>query len=79
MYLLLLVIVSLALASCKSSSKSEESVSNINNALQDSVEAILEKHLVEYGAMDGVAIVMEMESGKIRTMVGLEAKGEFYL
>lgn len=79
MYLLLLVIVSLALANCKSSSKSEESVSNINNVLQDSVEAILEKHLVEYGAMDGVAIVMEMESGKIRTMVGLEAKGGFYL
>ena len=75
-YLLLLVIVSLALASCKSSPKSEESVSNINNALQDSVEAILEKHLVEYGAMDGVAIVMETESGKIRAMVGLDAKGD---
>lgn len=77
MYLLLLVIVSLALASCKSSSKSEESVSNINNALQDSVEVILEKHLVEYGgAMDGVAIIMETESGKIRAMVGLEAKDD---
>lgn len=75
-YLLLLVIVSLALASCKSSHKSEESVSNIYNVLQDSVEAILEKHLVEYGAMDGVAIVMETESGKIRAMVGLDAKGD---
>ena len=75
-YLLLLVIVSLALASCKSSSKSEESVSNINNVLQDSVEVILEKHLVEYGAMDGVAIIMETESGKIRAMVGLEAKDD---
>lgn len=75
-YLLLLVIVSLALASCKSSHKSEKSVSNINNVLQDSVEAILEKHLVEYGAMDGVAIVMETESGKIRAMVGLDAKGD---
>ena len=75
-YLLLFVIVLLALASCKSSPKSEESVSNINNVLQDSVEAILEKHLVEYGAMDGVAIVMETESGKIRAMVGLEAKGD---
>lgn len=75
-YLLLLVIVSLALASCKSSLKSGESVSNINNVLQDSVEAILEKHLVEYGAMDGVAIVMETESGKIRAMVGLDAKGD---
>lgn len=75
-YLLLLAFVSLALASCKSSPKSEESVSNINNVLQDSVEAILEKHLVEYGAMDGVAIVMETESGKIRAMVGLEAKDD---
>lgn len=74
--LLVLAIVLLALASCKSSSKSEESVSNINNALQDSVEIILEKHLVEYGAMDGVAIVMETESGKIRAMVGLEAKDD---
>ena len=74
-YLLLLAFVSLALASCKSSLKSGENVSNINNVLQDSVEIILEKHLVEYGAMDGVAIIMETESGKIRAMVGLEAKG----
>lgn len=74
--LLVLAIALLALASCKSSLKSGESVSNINNALQDSVEAILEKHLVEYGAMDGVAIVMETESGKIRAMVGLEAKDD---
>lgn len=74
--LLVLAIALLALASCKSSPKSEESVSNINNALQDSVAAILEKHLVEYGAMDGVAIIMETESGKIRAMVGLDAKGD---
>lgn len=74
--LLALAIALLALASCKSSLKSGEIVSNINNALQDSVEAILEKHLVEYGAMDGVAIVMETESGKIRAMVGLEAKDD---
>ena len=74
--LLALAIALLALTSCKSSPKSEERVSNINNALQDSVEAILEKHLVEYGAMDGVAIVMETESGKIRAMVGLEAKDD---
>lgn len=75
-YLLLLAFVSLALASCMSSPKSGESVSNINNALQDSVASILERHLVEYDAMDGVAIVMETESGKIRAMVGLDAKGD---
>lgn len=74
--LLGLAIALLALASCKSSLKSEESVSNINNALQDSVASILERHLVEYDAMDGVAIVMETETGKIRAMVGLDAKGD---
>ena len=46
--LLALAIALLALASCKSSPKSEEIVSNINNALQDSVEAILEKHFVDH-------------------------------
>lgn len=74
--LLVLAVALLALASCKSSHKSEESVSNINNVLQDSVASILERHLVEYGAMDGVAIVMETESGKVRAMVGLETKDD---
>lgn len=74
--LLLLSVGVLALASCKSSPKSGERVSYINGVLQDSVAAILERHLMEYDAMDGVAIVMETETGKIRAMVGLEAKGD---
>ncbi len=72
--LLVLAIVALTLASCKSSPKVEES--NISDVLQDSVAAILERHLVEYDAMDGVAVVIETESGRIRAMVGLEAKGD---
>ncbi len=72
--LLVLAIVALTLASCKFSPKIEES--NINGMLQDSVAAILERHLVEYDAMDGVAVVMETESGRIRAIVGLEAKGD---
>lgn len=74
--LLMLAVALLALASCKSSLKTEERLSNIDGVLQDSVEAILEKRLVEYGAMDGVAIVMETKSGKIRAMVGLMAKSD---
>ncbi len=74
--LMLLAIVLLALASCKSSPKAEKGVSNVDCVLQDSVVAILERHLVEYDAMDGVAIVMETESGRIRAMVGLETKGD---
>lgn len=64
--LLVLAIALLALASCMSSPKSGESVSNINNALQDSVEAILEKRLVEYGAMDGVAFIYDCIGSPIK-------------
>ena len=64
----------LILASCKSSPKTEERVCNVYGELQDSVEAILQRHLSEYDAMDGVAIVMETNSGRIRAMVGLECK-----
>ena len=64
----------LLLASCKSSPKAEERVCNIYGGLQDSVVAILQKHLSKYDAMDGVAIVMETNSGRIRAMVGLECR-----
>ncbi len=48
----------------------------MSGELQDSVETVLQKHLLEYDAMDGVAIVMETKSGRIRAMVGLENKGD---
>lgn len=64
----------LLLASCKSSPKAKERVCNVYGELQDSVEAILQRHLPEYDAMDGVAIVMETSSGRIRAMVGLECR-----
>lgn len=38
----------LILASCKSSPKAKERVCNVYDGLQDSVEAILQKHLAEY-------------------------------
>lgn len=66
----------LLLASCKSSPKVEERVCNIYGGLQDNVEAILQRHLSEYDAMDGVVIVMETNSGRIRGMVGLECKDD---
>ena len=66
----------LMLASCKYSPKAEERVCNVSGELQDSVEAILQRHLLEYDAMDGVTIVMETKSGRIRAMVGLENKGD---
>ncbi len=66
----------LLLASCKSSPKTTERVYNVFGEMQDSVETILQHRLSEYGAMDGVAIVMETKSGRIRAMVGLESRGD---
>ena len=66
----------LLLAGCMSSPKAEERVHNVDAGLQDSVEAIMQRHLTEYGAMDGVAIVMETGSGRIRAMVGLGCKDD---
>ncbi len=68
--------VMLLLASCKSSPKTTERVYNVFGEMQDSVETILQHRLSEYGAMDGVAIVMETKSGRIRAMVGLESRGD---
>lgn len=66
----------LLVASCKSSPKAEERVCNIYDGLQDSVEAILQRHLAEYDAMEGLVLVMETYSGRIRAMVGLECKDD---
>ncbi len=66
----------LLLASCKSSPKTTEGVYNVFGEMQDSVETILQHRLSEYGAMDGVAIVMETKSGRIRAMVGLESRDD---
>lgn len=53
-----------------------EQVSTIDSILQDSVTAILERKMDEIGAISGQAIVMEVETGEIKTLVG-EGKPQY--
>lgn len=53
-----------------------EQVSTIDSILQDSVTAILERKMGEIGAISGQAIVMEVETGEIKTLVG-EGKPQY--
>lgn len=53
-----------------------EPASTIDSILQDSVAAILERKMDEIGAISGHAIVMEVETGEIKTMVG-ESKPQY--
>lgn len=53
-----------------------EQVSTIDSILQDSVTAILERKMDEIGAISGQAIVMEVETGEIKALVG-EGKPQY--
>ena len=53
-----------------------EQVSTIDSILQDSVTAILERKMDEIGAISGQAIVMEVETGEIKSLVG-EGKPQY--
>ena len=53
-----------------------EQVSTIDSILQDSVTAILERKMYEIDAISGQAIVMEVETGEIKAMVG-EGKPQY--
>ncbi len=66
----LLVIIS----SCQSKQQEGKQVSNIDSTLQVKATSILENKLTELNALSGQAIIMEVQTGHIKTMVGLERK-----
>ena len=68
--LTLLVIIS----SCQSKQQEGKQVSNIDSTLQAKATSILENKLSELNALSGQAIIMEVQTGHIKTMVGLERK-----
>lgn len=68
-----LVIVCIILCSCKSKEhKNEQLSTTIDSTLQVKVTSILENKLSELNALSGQAIVMEVQTGHIKAMVGLE-------
>ena len=70
-----LMIVCIILCSCKSKEhKNEQLSTTIDSTLQVKATSILENKLTELNALSGQAIIMEVQIGHIKAMVGLERK-----
>ncbi|WP_336617450.1 penicillin-binding transpeptidase domain-containing protein [Bacteroides acidifaciens] len=60
--------------SCQSKQQATEAVSSIDSALQTNATAILGSKLSEINAQSGQVIVMEVQTGQIKALVGLTRK-----
>lgn len=72
--LLKCTILIVVLCSCQSRQQVTAPISTIDSTLQTNVTAILESKLSEINAQSGQAIVMEVQSGQIKALVGLTKK-----
>mgnify|MGYP000466603888 FL=1 len=70
---ILTIIAFIGLASCQSKQETIELMSTIDSTLQVKATSILENKLSELNALSGQAIVMEVQTGHIKAMVGLES------
>lgn len=73
-YTTLTIIAFIGLASCQPKQKTIEPIPTIDSTLQIKATSILEDKLSELNALSGQAIVMEVQTGHIKAMVGLERK-----
>jgi len=62
------------LSSCHPKQQEDKQVFTIDSTLQVKVTSILENKLSELNALSGQAIIMEVQTGHIKAMVGLESK-----
>ena len=67
-------ILFISLFSCQSKQQEDKQISTIDRTLQVKATSILENKLSELNALSGQAIVMEVQTGYIKAMVGLERK-----
>ncbi len=70
---ILTIIAFIGLASCQSKQETIELTSTIDSTLQVKVTSILENKLSELNALSGQTIIMEVQTGHIKAMVGLES------
>ena len=68
--MILLVIIS----SCQSKQQEDKLVSTIDSVLQVKATSILENKLTELNGLSEQVIIMEVQTGHIKAMVGLESK-----
>lgn len=70
----LLFILFITISSCQPKQEEDIQTINIDSILQVKATSILESKLTELDALSGQAIIMEVQTGQIRAMVGLEKK-----
>ena len=75
---ILTIIAFIGLASCQSKQETIELMSTIDSTLQVKVTSILENKLSELNALSGQTIIMEVQTGHIKAMIGLEKKDSAY-
>lgn len=63
-----------SLSSCQSRQQVTEHISTIDSTLQVNATALLESKLFEINAQSGQVIIMEVQSGQIKALVGLTKK-----
>ena len=71
---LLLAITCVSFISCSSKQDVKKQISTIDQTLQIKATSILENKLSEINALSGQVIIMEVQSGQIKALVGLEKK-----
>ena len=71
---LLISTIMIGLVSCQSKQQATETISTIDSTLQTNATAILESKLSEINAQSGQVIVMEVQTGQIKALVGLTRK-----
>ena len=68
------LILILLCVSCQSKQQATETISTIDNTLQTNATTILGSKLSEINAQSGQVIVMEVQTGQIKALVGLTRK-----
>ena len=68
------LILILLCVSCQSKQQATETISTIDSTLQNNATAILESKLSEINAQSGQVIIMKVQSGQIKALVGLTRK-----
>ena len=71
---LLISTIMIGLVSCQSKQQATETISTIDSTLQTNATAILESKLSEINAQSGQVVVMEVQTGQIKALVGLTKK-----
>lgn len=66
--------IMLSLSACQPKQQVTESISTIDSTLQANATSVLESKLSEINAQSGQVIVMEVQSGQIKALVGLTKK-----